>query len=131
MDDIIQFAAGLAVGLVIGRISRGMVLKKEGSLKRFVDKWAILIIAFMFAGASGWFLFEQQKCNENFARNLALRSKWAAEDRRAQNEFWFKVYREPDNRKENLKAFNHWVETFKKNDRKRAKVDLPNLADCD
>ena len=118
MDDIAQTLVGFAVGLIVGRLSRmtsnntSTKEKKRGDIKKFIDRWAILIIAFMFVGASSWFLWEQQKCNEAFQENVS-----------ASQHFWTEVYKHPEDRELNKKLFEEWIKTFAKNNEAREKCD--------
>ena len=117
MIDIAQFLMGFIPGLVIGRLWKMFSTnpekkKKEGDLKKFLDRWSILLIAFMFVGASSWFLWEQQKCNEAFQENVT-----------ASQHFWTEVYKHPEDRELNKKLFAEWVKTFATNNEAREKCD--------
>lgn len=91
----------------------------------------LVVMALVTTGQTAWYSYEQQKCNEAFARNLALRSEWADQDRRAAQRFWMAVYQHPRDRTRNIALFQNWVETFQTNNERRARTSLPNLADCE
>lgn len=99
-----------------------------------IPRWVgvlVVVMALASTGQTAWYSWEQQKCNEAFADNLAARSRWADQDRTAMQTFWASVYAHPQAEERNLVLFREWVQTFERNNERRAATPLPDLASCD
>lgn len=90
----------------------------------------LIIMALVTTGQTAWYSYEQQKCNEIFARNLAERSKWSDQDRQALNNLIITVFENQRERAQEA-AYRHWRRTVERNTRLRSRVSLPDLAGCD
>lgn len=97
-----------------------------------LPRWAgvlIVLMAVITTGQTAWFSWEQQKCNEAFAQNLAARSQWSDQDRAALNQLIIEVFEGGDGSQ--LRAYHQWRQVTTRNQERRARVSLPELASCD
>lgn len=90
----------------------------------------LVVMGAASVGQTAWYSWEQQKCNEIFAENLAKRSEWGNQDRTALNEFIVAIFASK-RQAEVQEAYVHWRETVTRNDELRDATPLPDLADCD
>jgi hypothetical protein len=90
----------------------------------------LIVMALVTTGQTAWYSHEQQNCNEAFAKNLAARSQWAAEDREALNNLIITVFTY-DNDRRQVAAYRRWRHITTTNERARVAQPLPALADCE
>jgi hypothetical protein len=90
----------------------------------------MIIMAVVTVGQTAWYSTEQQKCNESFARNLAIRTEWNDQDREALNDLIVTVFENHEDWKQRA-AYLEWKATSRRNELNRAQQDLPDIAQCD
>ena len=91
----------------------------------------ITVLALVSVGQTAWYSWEQQKCNEAFAQNLAIQIQTQREDRETLNTLIRSVFTTNDERARML-AFREWNRQVAESDTKREKNPIQSPEEiCD